>query len=295
MLRITRPDLPRPYRAWGYPVTPLIFLSMTGVHDVLPHQRAPGAVAHRRADDGVGARTLLPVTGPGVPGCNTNVSLHKMLHRRMMITAVAGLLLVAAAPALAADAASPNDTARFLAGLPPAAESPLAPLTEDRAWQQHATTFNSTFERVDQSQLARIRTWSGSNLSRGASNPVLHVQRSGLPLRERILSQGQDLCAGWSRAGRRGAGYHQAPWLAGDGPFPAPDLAPLDPAVQLLHHQPDVVGSPSRTPHRHAAGPVRVPGALGQDHPRGHPCQPRRERCAAAGRRHHSAQSRHAA
>jgi APA family basic amino acid/polyamine antiporter len=30
VLRITRPDLPRPYRAWGYPVTPLIFLSVTG-------------------------------------------------------------------------------------------------------------------------------------------------------------------------------------------------------------------------------------------------------------------------
>jgi APA family basic amino acid/polyamine antiporter len=29
-LRIRRPDLPRPYRAWGYPVTPLIFLSVTG-------------------------------------------------------------------------------------------------------------------------------------------------------------------------------------------------------------------------------------------------------------------------
>ena len=28
-LRITRPDLPRPYRAFGYPVTPLIFLSVT--------------------------------------------------------------------------------------------------------------------------------------------------------------------------------------------------------------------------------------------------------------------------
>jgi len=28
-LRITRPDLPRPYRAWGYPVTPLVFLSVT--------------------------------------------------------------------------------------------------------------------------------------------------------------------------------------------------------------------------------------------------------------------------
>jgi APA family basic amino acid/polyamine antiporter len=30
VLRITRPDLARPYRAWGYPVTPLIFLSVTG-------------------------------------------------------------------------------------------------------------------------------------------------------------------------------------------------------------------------------------------------------------------------
>jgi APA family basic amino acid/polyamine antiporter len=28
-LRITRPDLPRPYRAWGYPVTPAVFLLMT--------------------------------------------------------------------------------------------------------------------------------------------------------------------------------------------------------------------------------------------------------------------------
>ncbi|MCJ2038582.1 amino acid permease [Methylobacterium sp. J-059] len=28
-LRITRPDLPRPVRAWGYPVTPLIFLGVT--------------------------------------------------------------------------------------------------------------------------------------------------------------------------------------------------------------------------------------------------------------------------
>jgi APA family basic amino acid/polyamine antiporter len=28
-LRLTRPDLPRPYRAWGYPVTPVIFLAVT--------------------------------------------------------------------------------------------------------------------------------------------------------------------------------------------------------------------------------------------------------------------------
>ena len=28
-MRITHPNLPRPYRAWGYPVTPIIFLSVT--------------------------------------------------------------------------------------------------------------------------------------------------------------------------------------------------------------------------------------------------------------------------
>src|SRR6266576_766775 len=29
-LRITQPDLPRPYRAWGYPITPAVFLLVTG-------------------------------------------------------------------------------------------------------------------------------------------------------------------------------------------------------------------------------------------------------------------------
>jgi APA family basic amino acid/polyamine antiporter len=28
-LRITQPDLPRPYRAWGYPITPMVFLLVT--------------------------------------------------------------------------------------------------------------------------------------------------------------------------------------------------------------------------------------------------------------------------
>ena len=27
VLRHTRPDLPRPYRVWGYPATPLLFLA----------------------------------------------------------------------------------------------------------------------------------------------------------------------------------------------------------------------------------------------------------------------------
>jgi APA family basic amino acid/polyamine antiporter len=28
-LRITQPELPRPYRAWGYPITPVVFLLVT--------------------------------------------------------------------------------------------------------------------------------------------------------------------------------------------------------------------------------------------------------------------------
>jgi APA family basic amino acid/polyamine antiporter len=30
VLRHTQPDLPRPYRVWGYPITPAIFLLVTG-------------------------------------------------------------------------------------------------------------------------------------------------------------------------------------------------------------------------------------------------------------------------
>jgi APA family basic amino acid/polyamine antiporter len=30
VLRLTEPQLPRPYRVWGYPVTPIIFLAVTG-------------------------------------------------------------------------------------------------------------------------------------------------------------------------------------------------------------------------------------------------------------------------
>ncbi len=75
-LRITRPDLPRPYRAWGYPVTPLIFLSVTGFMMYYLLTRAPDAIVHRRADDGLRPRTLLPVTDPDVPGCNAHVSSH---------------------------------------------------------------------------------------------------------------------------------------------------------------------------------------------------------------------------
>ena len=73
-LRITRPELARPYRAWGYPLTPLVFLLVTGAMMYYlvaerPLQAALGmlimiaglliyAVFHRRSD--AGGPTPLP-------------------------------------------------------------------------------------------------------------------------------------------------------------------------------------------------------------------------------------------
>ncbi|MGC1559095.1 MAG: hypothetical protein WA820_04545, partial [Bradyrhizobium sp.] len=56
--------------------------------------------------------------------------------------AVAMLLATALAPARAADGASADDTARFLAGMLPSADSPLMPLTKDPSWQHHARFFD---------------------------------------------------------------------------------------------------------------------------------------------------------
>jgi len=92
-----------------------------------------------------------------------------MLQRRTLIAAVAGLFFLSLSPVHAADSASANDTARFLAGMAPAADSPLAPLTRDSSWQQHARSFDSAFGRLDSGQLARIRAWSASNLTTSRS------------------------------------------------------------------------------------------------------------------------------
>jgi hypothetical protein len=51
----------------------------------------------------------------------------------------------AVAPRALPVAAGPNDVARFLAGMPVPENSPLAPLTRDPAWQQHAAFFEEQF------------------------------------------------------------------------------------------------------------------------------------------------------
>ena len=87
------------------------------------------------------------------------------------------MLLAAALPGRAADTVSANDTARFLAGMPPSAESPLTPLTKDPAWQHHARFLDSAFAQLEQRQLSKIRSWADTNLS--APRPTMFYMFSG--------------------------------------------------------------------------------------------------------------------
>ncbi len=82
-----------------------------------------------------------------------------------------------ALPVRAADSASANDTARFLAGMAPSDQSPLLPLTKDPAWQRHAKFFDTAFAQLEQRQLSKIRTWASANLA--APRPTMFYMFSG--------------------------------------------------------------------------------------------------------------------
>jgi hypothetical protein len=94
------------------------------------------------------------------------------------VAALAATLFVAAAmPARAADTVTADDTARFLAGMPPSADSPLTPLTKDPSWQQHARFFDAAFGQLEQRQLSKIRAWANTNLA--APKPTMFYMFSG--------------------------------------------------------------------------------------------------------------------
>ena len=78
---------------------------------------------------------------------------------------VAGALALTIVPARSAETPSANDSARFLAGLPPGADSPLAALTKGARWQQHARRFDSIFQREEDAQLSKIRAFAKERLT----------------------------------------------------------------------------------------------------------------------------------
>jgi hypothetical protein len=92
--------------------------------------------------------------------------------------AVAAFLFVGALGAAnAADTISPDDTARFLAGMMPSVDSPLMALTKDPAWQRHAKFFDSAFGQLDQRQMSKVRAWSDANVAE--SKPTMFYMFSG--------------------------------------------------------------------------------------------------------------------
>lgn len=80
----------------------------------------------------------------------------------MKIRAFSLLLIASAFSAFAqTQPATLDETARFLAGMPVA--GPLAPLTQDPAWQQYSRTMNEAWLRKQQLQISPIRTWMQTN------------------------------------------------------------------------------------------------------------------------------------
>jgi hypothetical protein len=100
-----------------------------------------------------------------------------MLRSMKIAAAAAGLLLATTIAAGAADTATVDDTARFLAGLQPSEGSPLAALTKDPSWQHHAKFFDNGFAQLEQRQISKVRVWADTNLA--APKPTVFYFFSG--------------------------------------------------------------------------------------------------------------------
>ena len=70
------------------------------------------------------------------------------------------MLTLSAAPSRGSEAATADDTARSLAGLPPSSNSPLAAFANDPAWLAHAHNLDSVFAREGSLQLSKVRQFS---------------------------------------------------------------------------------------------------------------------------------------
>jgi hypothetical protein len=73
--------------------------------------------------------------------------------------------MCAVLPATAADGDA-DDNARILAGIEPRADSPLAGLTREAGWRQHARSFDAAWASLEVRQLSKIRVWSEKNITR---------------------------------------------------------------------------------------------------------------------------------
>ena len=119
----------------------------------------------------------------------------KMIWFPRVATLAVAMLFAAAAPGRAADTVTADDTAKFLAGMMPSADSPLTPLTSDPAWQRHAKFFDTAFAQLEQRQMSKIRAWSDTNLA--APRPTMFYMFSAartFSTRTRSIRRPRPMC-----------------------------------------------------------------------------------------------------
>jgi hypothetical protein len=74
----------------------------------------------------------------------------------------------------------PNDTARFLAGMPVSERSPLASLAREPAWQEHSAFFEKAFAKLNTQKLNKLHAWQTSYLPESKKPiPVAYYMFSG--------------------------------------------------------------------------------------------------------------------
>ena len=85
------------------------------------------------------------------------------------------LLSIFAVCAAAQEAVTPDETARFLAGLP-VRGSALEAMARQKEWAEHATDFDRAWKELDARQLAKIRAWGPEALGEAftAKEPVFY-------------------------------------------------------------------------------------------------------------------------
>ena len=94
-----------------------------------------------------------------------------MIFRSLLLL----ISIVGVGGAAAPETATPNDTAKFLAGLP-VRGTPLEALSREHAWVTHATAFDQAWQALDARQLSKIRAWAPEFLGAGytAKDPMFY-------------------------------------------------------------------------------------------------------------------------
>ena len=89
------------------------------------------------------------------------------------VSSIVSFLTLSLAPALAGEIATPDDTAKVLAGLSPSSDSPLVAFTKDGGWRQHASRFDALFGEEERTHLSRVRAFAKEQLS--PDNTLLYI------------------------------------------------------------------------------------------------------------------------